>query len=93
MGLGPRWHEIARTYGRLNMAVTSSKKHSPYKIVGDMAIFLANHDMDHWSSSAAPVAPRCRNRLIDRSRGSLGEPSARGGMAEEAAGTPCAAPS
>ena len=46
MGLGARWHEIARTYADVNMAFGDIVKVTPSsKVVGDMAIFLVNHDM------------------------------------------------
>jgi pyruvate carboxylase len=46
MGLGSRWHEIARAYAEVNMAFGDIVKVTPSsKVVGDMAIFLVNHDM------------------------------------------------
>ena len=46
MGLGERWHEIARTYAEVNMAFGDIVKVTPSsKVVGDMAIFLVNHNM------------------------------------------------
>ena len=46
MGLGARWHEIARTYADVNMAFGDIVKVTPSsKVVGDMAIFLVNHNM------------------------------------------------
>ena len=46
MGLGARWHEIARTYAEVNMAFGDIVKVTPSsKVVGDMAIFLVNHNM------------------------------------------------
>ena len=46
MGLGARWHEIARTYADVNMAFGDIVKVTPSsKVVGDMAIFLVSHDM------------------------------------------------
>src|ERR1019366_5232097 len=46
MGLGARWHEIARTYAEVNMAFGEIVKVTPSsKVVGDMAIFLVNHNM------------------------------------------------
>jgi pyruvate carboxylase len=44
MGLGLRWHEIARTYAEVNMAFGDIVKVTPSsKVVGDMAIFLVTH--------------------------------------------------
>ena len=46
MGLGPRWHEIARTYAEVNLAFGDIVKVTPSsKVVGDMAIFLVTHGM------------------------------------------------
>ena len=46
MGLGARWHEIARAYADVNMAFGDIVKVTPSsKVVGDMAIFLVNHNM------------------------------------------------
>ena len=57
MGLGGRWHEIARTYADVNMAFGDIVKVTPSsKVVGDMAIFLVNHDM----TMAAVRAPDAR---------------------------------
>jgi len=46
MGLGARWHEIARTYAEANVALGDIVKVTPSsKAVGDLAIFLVNHNM------------------------------------------------
>jgi pyruvate carboxylase len=77
MGLGARWHEIARAYAEVNMAFGDIVKVTPSsKVVGDMAIFLVNHNMtiaqfeqltpDHGLTLPASV--------IDMFMGSLGEP-------------------
>ena len=77
MGLGERWHELARTYADVNMAFGDIVKVTPSsKVVGDMAIFLLTHDMtmeqfarlgpDHTLTLPASV--------IDMFMGSLGEP-------------------
>ena len=77
MGLGARWHEIARTYADVNMAFGDIVKVTPSsKVVGDMAIFLVSHGMtmaqferltpDHNLTLPASV--------IDMFMGSLGEP-------------------
>jgi pyruvate carboxylase len=77
MGLGSRWHEIAHTYADVNFAFGDIVKVTPSsKVVGDMAIFLVNHNMsmaqferlgpDHNLNLPASV--------IDMFMGSLGEP-------------------
>ncbi|MBI2679518.1 MAG: pyruvate carboxylase [Candidatus Solibacter usitatus] len=46
MGLGTRWHEIARTYAAVNLAFGDIVKVTPSsKVVGDMTLFLVTHDM------------------------------------------------
>ncbi len=46
MGMGARWHEIARTYAEVNLAFGDIVKVTPSsKVVGDMAIFLVTHGM------------------------------------------------
>ena len=46
MGLGARWHEIARTYAAVNLAFGDIVKVTPSsKVVGDMTLFLVTHDM------------------------------------------------
>ncbi len=46
MGLGARWHELARAYADVNMAFGDIVKVTPSsKVVGDMAIFLVTHNM------------------------------------------------
>jgi pyruvate carboxylase len=78
MGLGARWHEIARSYAEVNMAFGDIVKVTPSsKVVGDMAIFLVNHNMtmaqfeqltpDHSLTLPASV--------IDMFVGALGEPA------------------
>jgi pyruvate carboxylase len=78
MGLGARWHEIARTYAAVNMAFGDIVKVTPSsKVVGDMAIFLVNHNMTmHQFEQCTPdhnlTLP---SSVIDMFMGSLGEPS------------------
>ncbi len=77
MGLGSRWHELARAYADVNFACGDIVKVTPSsKVVGDMAIFLVNHNMtmeqftrlgpDHNLTLPASV--------IEMFSGSLGEP-------------------
>jgi pyruvate carboxylase len=77
MGLGPRWHEIARAYADVNMAFGDIVKVTPSsKVVGDMAIFLVNHNMT--MSQFEQLTPEHNLTLpasvIDMFMGSLGEP-------------------
>jgi pyruvate carboxylase len=77
MGLGERWHEIARTYAEVNLAFGDIVKVTPSsKVVGDMALFLVNHNMtvrqferltpDHHLTLPASV--------IEMFQGALGAP-------------------
>jgi len=77
MGLGARWHDIARTYAEANTALGDIVKVTPSsKAVGDLAIFLVNHNMtvqqferlgpDHNLTLPASV--------IEMLSGALGEP-------------------
>ncbi len=78
MGLGARWHEIARTYADVNMAFGDIVKVTPSsKVVGDMAIFLVNHNMtmeQFERLDARPQPDPARLRSIEMFMGSLGEP-------------------
>jgi pyruvate carboxylase len=77
MGLGDRWHEIARAYADVNMAFGDIVKVTPSsKVVGDMAIFLVNQKMT--MAQFGQLAPDHNLTLpasvIDMFMGSLGEP-------------------
>jgi pyruvate carboxylase len=77
MGLGGRWRQIARTYADVNMAFGDIVKVTPSsKVVGDMAIFLVNHNMTMEQFAALPadhtLSPPAS--VIDMFMGSLGEP-------------------
>ncbi len=76
MGLGARWHELARTYAEVNLAFGDIVKVTPSsKVVGDMAIFLVNHNMT--IAQFAKLTPDHNLTLpasvIDMFMGSLGE--------------------
>ena len=86
MGLGARWHEIARTYAEVNLAFGDIVKVTPSsKVVGDMAIFLVNHNMTmHQFEQCTPDHTlTLPSSVIDMFMGSLGR--ARGRLAEAAA--------
>jgi pyruvate carboxylase len=77
MGLGARWHEIARTYSEVNMAFGDIVKVTPSsKVVGDMAIFLVSHnltirELERMAPGHHPTLP---NSVVEMFSGSLGEP-------------------
>ena len=77
MGLGARWQEIARTYADVNLAFGDIVKVTPSsKVVGDMAIFLANHKMTmaQFERLDADHGLTLPSSVIDMFMGSLGEP-------------------
>ena len=77
MGLGARWHEIARTYADVNMAFGDIVKVTPSsKVVGDMAIFLVNHNMtmEQFARLTPDHNLTLPNSVIEMFMGSLGEP-------------------
>src|SRR3954452_1624810 len=77
MGLGGRWHEIARTYAAVNLAFGDIVKVTPSsKVVGDMAIFLVNHnltmaDVEKLDEHHTMTFP---NSVVEMFSGDLGEP-------------------
>ena len=77
MGLGGRWHEIARTYADVNLAFGDIVKVTPSsKVVGDLAIFLVSHnmtvrDLERLGPDHNLTLP---NSVVEMFSGSLGEP-------------------
>ncbi|MFN7994462.1 MAG: pyruvate carboxylase [Bryobacteraceae bacterium] len=77
MGLGTRWHEIARTYSEVNQALGDIVKVTPSsKAVGDMAIFLVNHDLtvEQFTRLGADHNLTLPASVIEMLSGALGEP-------------------
>jgi pyruvate carboxylase len=77
MGLGGRWHEIAKTYADVNFAFGDIVKVTPSsKVVGDMAIFLVNHNMtmEQFARLGPDHNLHLPESVIDMFMGSLGEP-------------------
>jgi pyruvate carboxylase len=77
MGLGARWHEITRTYAEVNLAFGDIVKVTPSsKVVGDMALFLINHNltMAQFERKDADHGLTLPSSVIDMFMGSLGEP-------------------
>jgi len=77
MGLGARWHEIARMYSDVNMAFGDIVKVTPSsKVVGDLAIFLVSHnmsvaDLERLGPDHNLTLP---NSVVEMFAGALGEP-------------------
>ncbi|HUK19490.1 MAG TPA: pyruvate carboxylase subunit B, partial [Bryobacteraceae bacterium] len=77
MGLGSRWHEIAKAYADVNMAFGDIVKVTPSsKVVGDMAIFLVNHNMtmEQFERLGPDHSLTLPHSVIEMFMGSLGEP-------------------
>jgi len=77
MGLGDRWHELARTYAEVNLAFGDIVKVTPSsKVVGDMAIFLMNHNMtmEQFAMLTPDHNLTLPTSVIEMFLGSLGEP-------------------
>lgn len=77
MGLGARWHEIARTYADVNFAFGDIVKVTPSsKVVGDLALFLVSHnmtvaDLERLGPDHNLTLP---NSVVEMLSGALGEP-------------------
>lgn len=77
MGLGPKWHDVARMYAAVNMAFGDIVKVTPSsKVVGDMALFLVSHgmSMDEFLKLGPDHSQTLPNSVVDMFMGSLGEP-------------------
>ncbi|HEX3880406.1 MAG TPA: pyruvate carboxylase [Bryobacteraceae bacterium] len=77
MGLGGRWPQIAKAYADVNTAFGDIVKVTPSsKVVGDMAIFLVNHNMTMAQFCALPRDHNLTlpSSVIEMFMGSLGEP-------------------
>ena len=77
LGLGHRWHEIARTYAQVNQAFGDIVKVTPSsKVVGDMALFLIQHGMTVHEFERLPASHTLNipNSVVEMFEGALGEP-------------------
>jgi pyruvate carboxylase len=77
MGLGTRWHEIARTYADVNRAFGDIVKVTPSsKVVGDMALFLVSHGltMKEFERFGPDHNLHIPNSVVEMFQGALGEP-------------------
>ncbi len=76
MGLGHRWHEIARTYAEVNQMFGDIVKVTPSsKVVGDMTMFLITRgikpaDVVNLEPGVTPFPAS----VVDMLRGNLGQP-------------------
>jgi pyruvate carboxylase len=77
MGLGAKWHDVARMYADVNMAFGDIVKVTPSsKVVGDMALFMVSHGltMDEFMNLEPDHSITWPNSVVDMFMGSLGEP-------------------
>ena len=77
MGLGARWHEIARTYAEVNLAFGDIVKVTPSsKVVGDMAIFLVSHGLtvQQFERLGPDHHLSIPNSVVEMFSGALGTP-------------------
>jgi pyruvate carboxylase len=77
MGMGARWHEIAKAYADVNMAFGDIVKVTPSsKVVGDMAIFLVSHGitMEQFARLGPDHNLTLPQSVIEMFMGALGEP-------------------
>ncbi|MGD0668336.1 MAG: pyruvate carboxylase [Bryobacteraceae bacterium] len=77
MGLGARWHELARAYADVNRGFGDIVKVTPSsKVVGDMALFLVNHNMtmEQFELLTPEHNFTLPTSVIEMFLGALGEP-------------------
>jgi pyruvate carboxylase len=76
MGLGNRWHEIARTYAEVNQLFGDMVKVTPSsKVVGDMTMFLITRGIKPADVlNLEPGATPFPESVIDMLAGGLGQP-------------------
>jgi pyruvate carboxylase len=76
MGLGSRWHEIARTYAEVNLLFGDIIKVTPSsKVVGDMTMFLISRGIKPADVlNLEPGSTAFPESVIDMLAGGLGEP-------------------
>jgi len=77
MGLGARWHDIAKTYADVNQAFGDIVKVTPSsKVVGDLALFLVTHNMivKELESLSPAHSLTLPNSVTEMFSGALGEP-------------------
>jgi pyruvate carboxylase len=79
MGIGHRWHEIAKMYAEVNILFGDIVKVTPSsKVVGDMCMFLISRgvksgDAHHYLHSL-PAGTNFPESVIDMLQGGLGQP-------------------
>ncbi len=82
VGLGDRWDEVKTMYSRVNMLFGDIVKVTPSsKVVGDMALFMVQNDLDEENIYERGMAVDFPESVIEFFQGYLGQPH--GGFPEK----------
>lgn len=82
VGLGDRWEEVKQMYSRVNMMFGDIIKVTPSsKVVGDMALFMVQNDLDEQSVIERGDTLSFPDSVIELFQGYLGQPY--GGFPED----------
>lgn len=82
VGLGDRWEEVKKMYSRVNMMFGDIIKVTPSsKVVGDMALFMVQNDLDEQSVIERGDTLSFPDSVIELFQGYLGQPY--GGFPED----------
>ncbi|MFJ7950388.1 pyruvate carboxylase, partial [Lysinibacillus sp. NPDC096418] len=82
VGLGDRWDEVKHMYSRVNLLFGDIVKVTPSsKVVGDMALFMVQNDLDEETVITRGQAIDFPDSVIEFFQGYLGQPH--GGFPEE----------
>lgn len=82
VGLGSRWDEVKDMYSRVNLMFGDIVKVTPSsKVVGDMALFMVQNDLDEESVISKGMSIDFPDSVIELFEGYLGQPH--GGFPEE----------
>jgi len=82
VGLGDRWEEVKHMYSRVNLLFGDIVKVTPSsKVVGDMALFMVQNDLDENSVLTRGKTTDFPDSVIEFFQGYLGQPH--GGFPEE----------
>lgn len=75
VGLGDRWEEVKRMYSRVNLLFGDIVKVTPSsKVVGDMALFMVQNDLDESSVLTRGQTIDFPDSVIEFFQGYLGQP-------------------
>lgn len=75
LGLGARWHEIARTYAAVNQLFGDIVKVTPSsKVVGDMALYMVTNNLSTEDILNPTTRISFPKSVVDMFRGMIGKP-------------------